>query len=106
MLNLDTLCISLVTESSFTKEGMSINDRRHSNYLGNESIVAVNELSLLTTLREIYRPGGAVSQLSLGNQTVCPLLSQWMAFKQLKSVLASVVIWRPSKRTGLEQFGH
>ena len=43
---------------------MPINDRRHSNYLENESIEAVNELSLLTTLGEIYRPGGAVSRLA------------------------------------------
>ena len=65
-VNLGTLCISLLTVDSFTEERMPINDRCHSNYLGNESIEAVNELSLLTTLREIYGPGAAVSQLSPG----------------------------------------
>ena len=30
----------------------------------------------------------------------------WKAFNKLKSVLASVAIWRSSKRASLEQFGH
>ena len=66
LVHLGTLRISLLTVDSFTEERMPINDRCHSNYLGNESIEAVNELSLLTTLREIYRPGATVSQLSPG----------------------------------------
>ena len=33
-------------------------------------------------------------------------VSQWKAFIQLQSLLASVAIWHPSKRASLEQFGH